>query len=730
MPDVAEGTVISWDGRRGIVDVRGTKLPFDRSHWDAEDPPLIDQRVLVEDANLRMGAILGKVRPSTPDDVVATRVERSGWANPYNFVPFPARSSKGRHALGEGGGKTGEAIPIPMHDRFIGGLLSGVIDVEVELLTPLHSPAPARRPERSGESGSDGANAFDEISFLRDPEGRGVLPGSSVRGAVRSVAEVLAAGCASRVDLPTNASWRPVGSARKGETAAGILEGTRVRIVSPVLLPKDRPPDGWRQSAQRWRHGETVWFKAINRSASRGGHAAEVRVATEISATAKPEMERGILFLTGDPAGGRKKYQRIFPLEEDGHEYDVSDDVLASGGAAHSAPRSGEGTRGDTWAGASISIADEHALDPHPGSPVPVHVRIDSGTVTSIGVPALYRELYPSQPGHLLDDQFQPCSSTRSLCWSCALFGAPPISGGADDPSRDGGAQASRVRFGEFRTAEPLAASDTNRIRRAAMGAPHPGTEIFYLTQRAGYGRVATASDAILRGRKFYWHQPAASDAATPYVRRRGHEIDPGTFDKFTPKIEVLIPNRQRLNGEVRFWNLTEADLGLLLISLDPRLLDPGGRDLCHKLGGGKPLGLGSARLTVKARLFDRRARYGSFGSTGLSDLGDPSPCVDAFRREALAVRDDGMTSGARLDAHTDVAALILMLDYEAVRSFSEADAIHYPPGSRSKVDADFVRSYRWFQKYGSRNVRDPDPLRSSGELAEGRGQRDYPAGR
>jgi CRISPR-associated protein Csm3 len=78
------------------------------------------------------------------------------------------------------------------------------------------------------------------------------------------------------------------------------------------------------------------------------------------------------------------------------------------------------------------------------------------------------------------------------------------------------------------------------------------------------------------KGRKFYYHSRPAED-------------------KRQPPVEV-IPAGQRVEGRIDFENVTAAELGLLFFATG---IDGA---LTLKLGGGKPLGLGSLRV-VKAEL-------------------------------------------------------------------------------------------------------------------------------
>jgi len=65
-----------------------------------------------------------------------------------------------------------------------------------------------------------------------------------------------------------------------------------------------------------------------------------------------------------------------------------------------------------------------------------------------------------------------------------------------------------------------------------------------------------------------------------------------------------LVLEGEAFESRIRFENLTKEELGALLFVLD---LPKG---CAHKLGMGKPLGLGSVRITPKLKLIDRKKRY------------------------------------------------------------------------------------------------------------------------
>jgi CRISPR-associated protein (TIGR03986 family) len=103
-------------------------------------------------------------------------------------------------------------------------------------------------------------------------------------------------------------------------------------------------------------------------------------------------------------------------------------------------------------------------------------------------------------------------------------------------------------------------------------------------------------SGGCIRGNKLYWHR-SGNDWADPAVQ--GHtQID----DQHT----IIRPIKEGVafTGRIRFENLSRVELGALLSAI--ALPD----NCCHKIGMGKPLGLGSVKITPTLHLSNRKERY------------------------------------------------------------------------------------------------------------------------
>jgi len=142
---------------------------------------------------------------------------------------------------------------------------------------------------------------------------------------------------------------------------------------------------------------------------------------------------------------------------------------------------------------------------------------------------------------------------------------------------------------------------------------PKPTTFQHYLVQDSDDPQKLKHwdSDTEIRGHKLYWHKPKIEEK-----------------DIFEPKLikdpqdtqhTIIRPvNRgTTFRGKIHFDNLNELELGALICALYLP------EDKRHHLGMGKPLGMGSVKITAKLNLIDRKKRYERlFDEQGNTDLG------------------------------------------------------------------------------------------------------------
>jgi CRISPR-associated protein (TIGR03986 family) len=136
------------------------------------------------------------------------------------------------------------------------------------------------------------------------------------------------------------------------------------------------------------------------------------------------------------------------------------------------------------------------------------------------------------------------------------------------------------------------------------LSSPKPTTFQHYLVQTSEDIKKLNhynTPKASIRGYKLYWHKSGEKWVETEKEKIKD---DDKQYTEIKP-----VRKGEKFIGKIRFENLSDIELGALLFVLDL----PEGH--CHKMGMGKPLGLGSIKLTPKLFLSDRQERYKSFFS-------------------------------------------------------------------------------------------------------------------
>lgn len=133
------------------------------------------------------------------------------------------------------------------------------------------------------------------------------------------------------------------------------------------------------------------------------------------------------------------------------------------------------------------------------------------------------------------------------------------------------------------------------------LGQPKPSAYEFYLQQPASgkllqtYGDLAGDVGGELAGRKYYPHQPNATENDIQTIDRDTIQGNQATLARFICK-----PTTE-FRFTLRFARLRNWELGALLAVLEPARLAEKNQscDYAHKLGLGRPLGMGSVTIQV-----------------------------------------------------------------------------------------------------------------------------------
>jgi hypothetical protein len=147
----------------------------------------------------------------------------------------------------------------------------------------------------------------------------------------------------------------------------------------------------------------------------------------------------------------------------------------------------------------------------------------------------------------------------------------------------------------------------------------------------------------------------------------------------------ALIPAGTVFTGNVCFDNVSLADLGSLLVALDPRLMaaiQPGwdAERVVTSVGGGKPFGFGS--VTIDAELETAQTAQARY-------LGEPALAVTI--PEAVQAFAGEIRAPARLAWQE--------LSHVLTSGFVPDDLVWYPPGPGEKGTMEYDQSFEFFAK-------------------------------
>ncbi|MGJ7908502.1 TIGR03986 family CRISPR-associated RAMP protein [Actinopolyspora sp. H202] len=590
------------------------------------------------------------------------------FVNPYTFVPLPDAAPKRSAPHGHSGR---------------GDLLSGRLTVTITAETPLLVR---------------GITANDEQRprLPRRPDGTVMIPGSSLKGALRSLHETLAGGCLRVFDnefVPgyrASANSDEIGTVRlavvvshddedsppelelceEGDTRTHRLhqnELLRLHSEEAPLTSGDRLEvtfdEHTGKPSEATRSDEGDWVVFLSDAGVRDKkypYRAHIRKLPEVSDRVRVAPEVWQAYRYAIEGADDLRTQRAHDRGADNRYVPV----------IHTYQPDGEPktrlTLGRRWA-VSKRL--------RPGQPVWVRVdERDRKTVTAVRQAMIWRRRgeYPASE-RVGDPALLPCEDPRRLCPSCGLFGS------ADTSGNDSGHARQHSYAGHVRIGDALALDEIHgrEVTLPPMGVPRPGSGQFYLVNDRNtqgnastqplreWGSVADRGNQRrrLRGRKYYWHTPLEGSDPPRRGQARTHQLDKSRLISEA----TLIPQGSRFRVTLTFTDLDEAQLGGLLAALQPRKLL--GQRVWQHIGGGRPLGYGSCTLTVdsdNSAVWRSGTRYGATGDAVPLDIDGFLAEFDEWARgQAPAVRRLWPLLGKALSPET-----------------VEPDAVWYPPGA------------------------------------------------
>jgi len=511
------------------------------------------------------------------------------FVNPYNFIPL----SSGRAAA-------------PAEEKGY----TGVIRYSVLTKTPLFIPNTSNSDAFGMQQETADHKSYDFFTYtdLSSQTGTArdampVIPGSEMRGMIRSNFEILTNSCMSAVDDEVTLSKRTNEVFQTGlirRNAAGTFDLYEAEDCLMRTRGKDSLEDDWADDSRHYsrkcyvqndvREGSHVYFEMERR-----GYKVK-SLAKNVSLTRRPGLRSEGYIIKGEDGpdmGGRKQQKHcchVFACRQNSRPYrenislETLEKVLREYKNNKEHPYEEYGSR---FAAFRKGQGEEY---------FPVyysHISKNGMDCLMLSPACITREIYSTKIKDMIGDH-RPCSDKNNLCPACALFGTVKTRGKGDAFS-----VTSRIRFSDLVCREKSAEMCYDRkVTLPPLSSPKLNNMEFYLQRPAEdavfwtYDYYINAKGEIfpnrsgISGRKFFWHNPDY----------KLEQYKPGNQNMTIRPVKAGIV----FTGKLYFQNLTKTELDQLIFVLnagdEAQLHD---KNHGYKLGGAKPLGLGSIALSV-----------------------------------------------------------------------------------------------------------------------------------
>ena len=220
-------------------------------------------------------------------------------------------------------------------------------------------------------------------------------------------------------------------------------------------------------------------------------------------------------------------------------------------------------------------------------------------------------------------NQKQPCPSREKLCKACLLLGM------AQKDAAVGG----RIRFTDaiMQNSEKMG---KEMIPLAELGTPRPSYMPFYSTMKAPHDSEVKfkipnydTQGVTIRGRKYYWHSKDFKE-----INQNAPSIGPDAKRNASMQVADI---GSKFVFELYFDRITLQELRELVWTLNFWENKADGK-MCHKIGHGKPIGLGSVKIVVDqimCRSFSEENGYEIKEGEDLIDYSSEEPFNDSNDR-------------------------------------------------------------------------------------------------
>lgn len=445
--------------------------------------------------------------------------------------------------------------------------LYGYIECKIKIKTPLAILGNCSK-------GTDGHKVYD---FFR-VNGKPTIPGSSVRAMIRMSYETLTDSClvtlkdnyAITERVSPKEAFKPGVLVRDGDNNWELYEAKRIRFKLAEPGKKGIEIKGY-----KFQSGDYIGIKQ------------EKKIIYEGDLCNK-EQKKYVLVIGENIE--RKKYESIFKIvkrldyrSEDIERAIIELDYIVEMYQNKSINKKYEEDKG--WYKTYWKEKEKGVI--------PVWYKVINNKLY-VSKAAIGRKVFKKTVNELIDEQYRPClcNERESLCPACSLFGTARGKGNGS----------------KIRVTDAISEKDVpkDKIILRELSSPHIGYYLFY----GKNGKTYDENNATIAGRKYYWHIPKVRCDASIYSTDVKNERNCSC---------ELAPTNSEFSFKVYFDGITEKQLKQLIwtINIGENRIDG---NYCHRIGHGKPLGLGSVKAIVN-QIFCREYQNGEYKIKKINEI-------------------------------------------------------------------------------------------------------------
>ena len=517
--------------------------------------------------------------------------------NPYNFIPLLEDAPKR-------GMEDGEEI------------FSGVIEYSLLTKTPLIIPNTSN--DNAFESKVEGHHSYDFFSYtdlskvenIKDKFFEPVIPGSEMRGLIRSNYEIITNSCLSALDTDEIMSkrigqiFKPGLLQKKEDGTFDLMEAEEclLRVTAENTLEDDR---------KKYNRNDKIYVQSFKQDSLKEGQGVsfrkEKRGRCKCFARDIHKGEDYGYVLKGE-AGGKKHNCHIFVETKSKERIASNVNLKILDLVLTKYDQDKDIKKGQTWYQEYREEFDKFKKSSVEESEFfPVYydtfeIREGDQSVQKflyLSPASITRESYLRTLDEMAGEH-KVCTDVKCLCPACSMFGTVINKNGKNY------SKASKVKFSDLHLKEKMSEYSScymDITTLAELSSPKLNNMEFYLKKPSEDAvfwtydyyitkdRKVKKNTAGINGRKFYWHN-----------LHRDFAVQPEQITEQTNRNATVRPLKEgiQFHGRVVFEDLTKYELDNLIHTLNAN--EEGSLDKKkhgYKLGHAKPLGYGSIAVSV-----------------------------------------------------------------------------------------------------------------------------------